>query len=81
MSAPPGTLQFYACPQCGHDGPHNLFAVNEAECDDCGAEFSVPPGDYDPPETDDRDCGSGQCDPNTGCPSCNDEERSWVRRR
>jgi uncharacterized protein (DUF983 family) len=43
----PGTLWHYDCPNCGHDGPHHLFAVNEAECGDCYAEFSVNPADYD----------------------------------
>jgi hypothetical protein len=32
-------------------------------------------------ETPDWDCGSGQCDPNTGCPSCSDEDRVWMRAR
>jgi hypothetical protein len=27
------------------------------------------------------DCGSGQCDPNTGCPSCSDADHAWVRAR
>jgi hypothetical protein len=32
------------------------------------------------PSEDDWDCGSGVCDPNTGCPACNDEPRHWIRR-
>lgn len=29
----------------------------------------------------DADCGSGMCDPNTGCPECNDPPPGgWVRR-
>jgi hypothetical protein len=53
VSAPEGLLCDYACPNCGYDGPHHLFAPNEAECGDCYAEFSVNPGDYDRPEIDD----------------------------
>jgi hypothetical protein len=32
-------------------------------------------------DTDGWDCGSGQCDPNTGCPACTDDERTWTRAR
>lgn len=29
-----------ACPNCGYDGPHTEFALNEFECGSCYAEFS-----------------------------------------
>lgn len=28
----------------------------------------------------DWDCGSGQCDPNTGCPACTERDH-WMRTR
>jgi hypothetical protein len=66
----------YPCPNCGYDGPHDEFALNEFECGDCHGEFTRP-ATADP---DWNDCGSGRCDPNTGCPDCSDEDRSWVKR-
>jgi transcription elongation factor Elf1 len=38
----------YACPECGHDGPHTLVddtaddEVNTYECGSCYCEFEVP---------------------------------------
>ena len=42
-------------------------------CADCKEYFA------DHPEL--WDCGSGYCDPNTGCPNCSDEDRIWIRRK
>jgi len=31
----------HPCPDCGYDGPHYLFAPNEAECGACYLEFTL----------------------------------------
>jgi hypothetical protein len=43
MSSDPQSLIDYPCPECGYDGPHHLFAWNEAECGDCHVEFTFNP--------------------------------------
>lgn len=31
---------YVECPECGWEGPHDGFSINEAECGDCHCEFS-----------------------------------------
>lgn len=47
-------------------------------CSETGEEHRVTPDTPDTPNTF-ADCGSGQCDPNTGCPACNEDRDHWAR--
>ena len=39
------SIVYVECPECGWDGPHDGFSVNEAECGDCHCEFSYATSD------------------------------------